>query len=102
MVAFASNSLLCRFALKQTAIDPGTFTSVRIISGAVMLCFVTKLRPAGSGNSGNWVSALALFIYAAAFSFAYVALSAGTGALLLFGAVQVTMILWGFHRGERL
>jgi drug/metabolite transporter (DMT)-like permease len=102
MVAFASNSLLCRLALKQTAIDPGTFTSVRIISGAVMLCFVPRLRPAGSGNSGNWVSALALFSYAAAFSFAYVALSAGTGALLLFGAVQVTMILWGFHRGERL
>jgi drug/metabolite transporter (DMT)-like permease len=56
----------------------------------------------GLREAGNWISALALFIYAAAFSFAYVDLSAGTGALLLFGAVQATMILWGLHKGERL
>jgi drug/metabolite transporter (DMT)-like permease len=103
MIAFASNSLLCRLALKQTAIDPATFTFVRVFSGAVALWLVTKARRRlSSGKSGNWPSALALFVYAAAFSFAYVALSAGTGALLLFGAVQVTMILWGFHKGERL
>src|SRR5262245_38711528 len=102
MVAFASNSLFCRLALKQTAIDPATFTSLRILSGTVALWLVTKIRRISSNKSGNWPSAFALFIYAAAFSFAYVTLSAGTGALLLFGAVQVTMIVWGFHTGERL
>jgi len=102
MIAFASNSLLCRLALKQTAIDPATFTFVRIFSGAIALWLVTKMRRSSLNKSGNWASALALFAYAAAFSFAYVSLSAGTGALLLFGAVQAMMILWGFHKGERL
>jgi drug/metabolite transporter (DMT)-like permease/uncharacterized RmlC-like cupin family protein len=103
MVAFASNSLLCRLALKQTGIDPATFTSLRIFSGAVALwLIITRMRRTSSNKSGNWPSAFALFIYAAAFSFAYVTLSAGTGALLLFGAVQVTMIVWGLHTGERL
>src|SRR5262249_25983540 len=102
MIAFASNSLLCRLALKQTAIDPATFTLVRVFSGAIALWLVTTMRGVSLGRSGNWRSALALFVYAAAFSFAYVGLPAGTGALLLFGAVQATMILWGFHKGERL
>src|SRR5436309_14198351 len=102
MIAFASNSLLCRLALKQTAIDPATFTFVRIFSGAIALWLVTKMRRISLDKSGNWASALALFAYAAAFSFAYVSLSAGTGALLLFGAVQAMMILWGFRKGERL
>jgi drug/metabolite transporter (DMT)-like permease len=102
MIAFASNSLLCRLALKQTAIDPATFTFVRIFSGAIALWLVMRMRGISLDKSGNWPSALALFVYAAAFSFAYVGLPAGTGALLLFGAVQVTMILWGFHKGERL
>ena len=53
-------------------------------------------------QAGNWPSALALFAYAAAFSFAYISLSAGTGALLLFGAVQATMIIWGLRQGEQL
>src|SRR5437763_15033124 len=102
MIAFASNSLLCRLALKQTAIDPATFTFVRVFSGAVALWLVINTRRASSNDSGNWPSALALFVYAAGFSFAYVGLAAGTGALLLFGAVQATMILWGFHKGKRL
>ena len=103
MIAFASNSLLCRAALKQTAIDPASFTVVRILSGAVALFFISSLATRRSSlRNGNWISAVALFAYAAAFSFAYVDLSAGTGALLLFGAVQVTMILWGFRKGERL
>ena len=109
MIAFASNSLLCRAALKQTAIDPATFTFVRILSGAVMLWLVVTARSSFTSHvtrhtslQGTWPSALALFIYAAGFSFAYVSLSAGTGALLLFGAVQATMILWGFRKGERL
>ena len=152
MIAFASNSLLCRAALKQTSIDAGSFTFIRIFSGAVALWIVLQTRrrlivdrtasplverseavtsfpsppafarlrrgeqssPSGTGGpfslrekvgmmaAGNWTSALALFAYAAAFSFAYNTLSAGTGALLLFGAVQATMIFWGFRKGERL
>ena len=125
MIAFASNSLLCRLALKHTTIDAATFTFIRILSGAVALWLILEIRTRlrtektasllfeGSSGSprvarhsslktGNWPSALALFVYAAAFSFAYVDLSVGTGALLLFGAVQATMILWGFRKGERL
>jgi len=102
MAAFATNSLLCRLALKQTAIDAATFTLARVFSGAITLWLVTTMRGISLDKSGNWHSALALFVYAAAFSFAYVDLPAGTGALLLFGAVQATMILWGFHKGERL
>ncbi|WP_236685666.1 DMT family transporter [Geobacter pickeringii] len=101
MIAFAGNSLLCRLALKQTAIDPASFTSLRILSGALALRLIMGLR-AGSPSSGNWPSALALFAYAAGFSYAYVSLPTATGALLLFGAVQATMIGYGVCRGERL
>lgn len=102
MIAFASNSLLCRAALKQTAIDAASFTFVRIFSGAATLWLITTMRRSTSRQTGEWISAMALFAYAAAFSFAYNTLSAGTGALLLFGAVQATMILWGFRKDERL
>ena len=112
MIAFASNSLLCRLALKHTTIDAATFTFIRILSGAVALWLILEIRTRlrtdkmasllTDRSSGNWPSALAMFVYAAAFSFAYVDLSVGTGALLLFGAVQATMILWGFRKGERL
>lgn len=102
MLAFAGNSLLCRIALGQAHIDTASFTSIRILSGAVALWLLPKLRPQPPMPSGNWLSAMALFAYAAAFSFAYVGLSAGTGALLLFGSVQATMILAGIRKGERL
>jgi drug/metabolite transporter (DMT)-like permease len=102
MIAFAANSLLCRAALKQTSIDAASFTFIRIFSGAAALWLIMKMRNAAWKEAGNWPSALALFAYAAAFSFAYRTLSAGTGALLLFGAVQATMILWGLRKGERL
>jgi drug/metabolite transporter (DMT)-like permease len=102
MIAFAGNSLLCRQALKHTAIDPATFTSIRIISGALALWLIVGMRTGVRVPAGSWRSALALFAYAAAFSFAYRDLSAGTGALLLFGAVQSTMILDGLKAGERL
>jgi drug/metabolite transporter (DMT)-like permease len=101
MLAFAANSLLCREALRHTAIDPATFTLVRIASGAVVLGLLARLRT-GGGPGGNWGSALALAGYAVAFSFAYLSLPAGSGALLLFGAVQVTMIGRGLLAGERL
>jgi drug/metabolite transporter (DMT)-like permease len=102
MIAFAGNSLLCRLALKNTSIDPASFTSVRLIAGALTLWLLVRMRHENTRGSGTWVSALALFAYAAAFSFAYVSLPAGIGALLLFGAVQMTMISYGFWAGERL
>jgi drug/metabolite transporter (DMT)-like permease len=102
MLAFASNSLLCRIALKYTGIDAASFTTIRLISGAVMLWLVVKLRHGTQNGGGSWLSAFALFAYAAGFSFAYLSLPAATGALLLFSAVQVTMIGYGFWSGERL
>ena len=102
MTAFAGNSLLCRLALKQTAIDPASFTFIRIVSGAIALQVIVSMRKTSPGRAGSWTSALALFVYAAGFSFAYVTLPAGTGALLLFGAVQATMIIWALRTGERL
>ena len=102
MIAFAANSVLCRLALKNTAIDPATFTSIRLISGATMLGLITLLHQRALPRQGNWISAGALFAYAAAFSFAYIGLPAGTGALLLFTAVQSTMITHALARGERL
>lgn len=102
MIAFAGNSLLCRMALKHTAMDPATFTSIRMLSGAIALWLIVSMRTGSRVKRGSWPSALALFVYAAAFSFAYVDLSAGMGALLLFGAVQATMILFGLWKGERL
>jgi drug/metabolite transporter (DMT)-like permease len=101
MLAFAGNSLLCRLALASTPIDPTTFTTVRIVSGAAVLFILTRIRRASLTSAGSWWSALALFAYALGFSYAYVALSAATGALLLFGAVQATMIGYGRYRGER-
>ncbi len=101
VLAFAGNSLLCRLALKNTAIDAASFTSIRMLSAVavlgVLLFATRKMRPHG----GDWPSALALFAYAACFSLAYVNLAAGTGALLLFGSVQMTMIGTGLLRGER-
>lgn len=102
MIAFAGNSILCRLALKATSIDAVSFTGIRIVSGALMLTLLLKLRRRVASEGGNWRAAAALFVYAAAFSYAYVQLDAGTGALLLFGAVQVTMLLVGLLRGERL
>jgi drug/metabolite transporter (DMT)-like permease len=102
MFAFASNSLLCRIALKYTGIDAASFTAIRVISGAIMLWLLVKIRRGTQTGGGNWMSAFALFVYAAGFSFAYMSLPAATGALLLFGAVQVTMIGYGVWSGERL
>ena len=101
MLAFAGNSLLCRLALTQGGIDPASFTTIRLTSGAIVLWLLARSRRGASGH-GNWLSALALFIYAAGFSYAYVNLSAASGALLLFGAVQATMFGYGLARGERL
>ena len=102
MTAFAANSILCRLALTTTGIDPASFTSIRILSGAAVLWSIVLLRERRVVPGGSWLSAAALWAYATAFSFAYISLPAGIGALLLFGAVQTTMILSGLRRGERL
>ena len=114
MLAFAGNSLLCRMALKLTTLDAASFTSVRLVSGALALWWLVLLRggkptkQAAGGITvtrsahGNWGSAFALFAYAALFSYAYVGMTTATGALLLFGAVQASMIGWGLAHGERL
>lgn len=102
MLAFAGNSLLCRAAFNSTRIDAASFTSLRVASGALALWLIVRMRGGKDEPAGSWTSALALFVYAAAFSFAYLSLTAATGALLLFGAVQATMIGSGLWRGERL
>jgi len=102
MLAFAGNSLLCRVALRDTPIDPTTFTTLRIAGGALALWAIVRWRDPRAPVAGSWGSGAALFAYAILFSLAYVSLSAATGALLLFGAVQATMIGTGLVRGERL
>ena len=102
LMAFAGNSLLCRAALAHTHIDAASFTTVRLLSGTVALCCLAWLRGAARAGRGNWLSALALFAYAAGFSFSYLHLTAAAGALLLFGAVQTTMIGYAIWSGERL
>jgi drug/metabolite transporter (DMT)-like permease len=103
LIAFAGNSVFCRLALAGPIIDPASYTAVRLITGAVTLWIIASLRRKESfGKSGgSWISAAMLFIYAITFSFAYISLSTGTGALILFAAVQITMIAVGLYRGER-
>jgi len=109
MLAFAANSLLCRLALLRGAIDPASFGAVRIVSGALALALIVRWRagtmrgaarePGDAG--GDWLSAAMLFAYVAFFSFAYASLAAGSGALILFGAVQLTMFGAALRAGER-
>ena len=109
-MAFAANSLLCRQALSRALMDPSSFTVVRVLAGAAVLIPLARLATPGAGHSsagssgaaGAWISAAALVTYAAAFSWAYTSLSTGTGALVLFAAVQTTMIGTAVVRGERL
>ena len=102
LCGFAANSILCRVALGAGAIDAASYASVRLASGAVFLAMLASTRPSPGVRRGSWASAAALFAYAVPFSFAYRTLTAGTGALLLFAAVQATMIAAGLARGERL
>ena len=102
LFAFAANSILCRLAFERSDIDAASFTAIRLLAGALALWLIVALRKPARGGDGSWFSATALFAYAAAFSFAYVSLPTGVGALLLFGAVQATMIFAGLRAGERL
>ena len=102
MIAFAGNSLFCRMALKLTAIDAASFTTIRLVSGAATMWLLVTLFRGHKTGKGSWRSAVALFVYAILYSYAYVTLPAAMGALLLFGAVQATMIGYGISKGECL
>jgi drug/metabolite transporter (DMT)-like permease len=102
LLAFASNSVLCRMALRDTTIDPASFTSVRLVTGAMTLWLLVRMKTGRVRIGGDWGSAAALLVYAVGFSFAYVSVTTGTGALLLFGAVQLIMISAGLIAGERI
>jgi len=105
LIAFAANSLLCRMALDGQLIDPVSFTTLRLVSGALALIPIARLvaePKAKEETQGSWSSGFALFAYATAFSLAYVSLKTGTGALILFGSVQVTMIGAAIRSGEKL
>jgi drug/metabolite transporter (DMT)-like permease len=101
MIAFAANSLLCRAALRGGAIDAASFTAIRLAAGAAMLVAIVTARRSSVRGEGSWASMLALAGYAAAFSYAYLEIGAAAGALILFGSVQLTMIVGGLLRGER-
>jgi drug/metabolite transporter (DMT)-like permease len=104
LFAFAGNSVLCRMALTDDVIDAASFTSIRLLSGIVFLLFlvVIKTKEKIGIRSGSWLSSLLLFLYAITFSYAYITLDTGTGALILFGSVQATMIISGLLKGRRL
>lgn len=102
MLAFAGNSLFCRLALRDTEIDAASFTAIRLASGALVLAALLMLRGKRPTDGGSWPMAAMLFAYAVCFSFAYRDLTAATGALLLFGAVQFTMTGYGLWTGERI
>lgn len=114
MIAFAANSLLCRMALANTSIDPASFTVLRLMSGAIALVVLSLISQSRKSNvetpikfwhdlnnNASVLGGVSLFVYAICFSYAYISMSTGTGALLLFGAVQLTMISVGLFKGER-
>jgi len=103
MLAFAGNSILCRMALLDGAIDAASFSNIRLLSGTIALMLLLAIRSNARNDavSGSWLSALMLFLYALSFAYAYVDLGAGTGALILFGLVQVTMIVSALLAGDR-
>jgi len=120
MLAFAGNSFICRLALANNAIDPISFTSIRLVSGALGLMLIVLIMPSLSTQMGNHsldktsnrsffrfsksniIGSLMLFIYAILFSLAYINLDAGVGALLLFGSVQLTMLGFNLLNGGKI
>lgn len=101
VTAFAANSILCRVALADGSIDPASFTGIRLASGAITLALIVLAQKGKPMEKGDWTSGFLLFAYAIAFSFAYIGLTAGTGALLLFGSVQATMLIVSLTDGHR-
>lgn len=110
LIAFAANSILCRLAIGAEAIDPSSFTIIRLVSGAIALWLLLQFQFArnrtpvsnlDNNKSGSWKAAFMLFMYAASFSLAYLQLDTGVGALILFGAVQISIVLTSLYLGER-
>ncbi|MGH7732496.1 MAG: EamA family transporter, partial [Gemmatimonadales bacterium] len=103
LTAFAANSILCRLALRNGSIDAASFSAIRLTAGAATLFLLLRLRQTRniSPSRGSWAGAAALVLYGVPFSFAFLSLGAGTGALLLFSSVQITMVLTSIHRGVR-
>jgi len=108
LLAFAGNSILCRLALGEGVIDAASFTSIRLLSGIIVLTVILKMTPTSAisglkdSSKGSWKASFMLFLYAITFSFAYISLETGVGALILFGSVQMTMILVGLFSGNKL
>ena len=104
LIAFAGNSVLCRLALGNGSIDPASFTIIRLLSGSVVLALIIIFTTQAKHQEakGSWLTAAMLFIYAVCFSYGYVSLDTGTGALILFGAVQLSMIVFSLYRGNKL
>lgn len=104
LIAFAANSVLCRLALENEAIDASSFTIIRLLSGAIVLFLIisTTQKNTAASTKGSWTASFMLFLYAITFSYAYISLGTGTGALILFGSVQITMILLSLASGTRL
>lgn len=104
LVAFAANSVLCRLALESERIDASSFTVIRLLSGAFVLFLIlsTKSHEKDERSKGSWLASFMLFVYAISFSYAYLSIDTGTGALILFGSVQMTMIFVSLLSGRRL
>jgi len=104
LIAFAANSVLCRLALGNEAIDAPSFTGIRLLSGAITLFIILTIKGSNKGtlSKGSWTAGLMLFLYAITFSYAYLSVDTGTGALILFGSVQITMIMLSLVSGTRL
>ena len=104
LIAFAANSVLCRLALGNGAIDASSFTGIRLLSGSVVLFLILSIQGSNKGvpSKGSWIASFMLFLYAITFSYAYLSVDTGTGALILFGSVQITMILLSLISGTRL
>jgi len=104
LIAFAANSVLCRLALGNETIDAPSFTGIRLLSGAITLFIILSIKRGNKGASskGSWTAGLMLFLYAITFSYAYLSVDTGTGALILFGSVQITMIMLSLVTGTRL
>jgi drug/metabolite transporter (DMT)-like permease len=104
LIAFAANSVLCRLALGNEAIDASSFTGIRLLSGAIALFIILSIKGSNNGpaSKGSWIAGFVLFLYAITFSYAYHSVDTGTGALILFGSVQITMIILSLVSGTRL
>lgn len=104
IMAFAANSVLCRLALGHGAIDASSFTVIRLLSGAITLVIILNIKGSRKGDlsKGSWTASFALFLYAITFSYAYLSVDTATGALILFGSVQITMIMLSIASGTRL